>query len=84
MKSPVYVCLVTLVLAAGAQPSRVSAQTSLINSPQLLFPEPRWSSYPPSADDGKICLVRRDNGSRECKTRERWEKVAARLAAKGR
>ncbi len=84
MKTLVYACLVTLALVGAAQPSRVIAQTSLINSPQQLFPEQGWRSFPPSADDGKICLVRRDNGSRECKTRERWEKVASRLAATGR
>ena len=47
MKTLVYACLVTLALVVAAQPSRVNAQTSLINSPQQLFPEQGWRSFPP-------------------------------------
>jgi len=84
MKYLLNACFVIVVGVGVVQPSPVPAQTSLISSSQQSFPEAGWRSFPPSVDNGKICLVRRDNGSRECKTRERWEKVAARLAAKSR
>jgi hypothetical protein len=84
MKYLLNACFVLVAGAGVAHPSPVNARTSLINSSQRLFAEPGWRSFPPSVDDGKICLVRKDNGSRECKTRASWEKVAARLSAKGR